>query len=75
MINRRILLSSLALLPILQPRTAIAQRTKRGGNSAFSFASISSISAALVSSSCGPANTTITRHRRGMPIGLSTKRR
>src|SRR5262245_12085613 len=38
MINRRILLSSLALLPALQPQTAIAQQTRRGGNLAFSFA-------------------------------------
>jgi hypothetical protein len=38
MINRRALLSSLALLPALQSQTAIAQQTKRGGNSAFSFA-------------------------------------
>src|SRR5215470_9254792 len=38
MINRRVLLSSLALLPALQPQTAIAQQGKRGGNSAFSFA-------------------------------------
>jgi hypothetical protein len=37
MINRRVLLSSLALLPALQSQTAIAQRTRRGGN-AFSFA-------------------------------------
>jgi hypothetical protein len=37
-INRRILLSSLALLPALQPQTAIAQQTRRGGNFAFSFA-------------------------------------
>src|SRR5215475_7848561 len=37
MINRRVLVSSLALLPALQSRTAIAQQTRRGGN-AFSFA-------------------------------------
>ena len=38
MLNRRVLLSSLALLPALQPRTAIAQQTRRGSNSSFSFA-------------------------------------
>jgi hypothetical protein len=38
MINRRVLLSSLALLPALQPQSAIAQQTRRRGNSAFSFA-------------------------------------
>ena len=38
MIDRRVLLSSLALLPALQPQTATAQQTRRGGNSAFSFA-------------------------------------
>ena len=38
MINRRILLSSLALLPGLQAQTAIAQRARRGANAAFSFA-------------------------------------
>jgi hypothetical protein len=38
MVNRRVLLSSLALLPVLQPRTAIAQQTTPGGESAFSFA-------------------------------------
>src|SRR6476660_10077258 len=38
MINRRALLSSLALLPALQPRTAIAQQIRPGGNSSFSFA-------------------------------------
>ena len=38
MIDRRVLLSSLALLPALQPQTAIAQQARRGGNSAFSFA-------------------------------------
>ena len=38
MINRRVLLSSLALLPALQPQTAIAQQAKQGGNFAFSFA-------------------------------------
>jgi hypothetical protein len=37
-INRRVLLSSLALLPALRPQSAIAQQTKPGGNSAFSFA-------------------------------------
>jgi hypothetical protein len=37
MINRRVLLSSLALLPALQSQTAIAQQARRGGN-AFSFA-------------------------------------
>jgi hypothetical protein len=38
MISRRMLLSSLALLPALQPQTAIAQQARRGGSSAFSFA-------------------------------------
>ena len=38
MINRRALLSSLALLPTLWPRTAAAQQMRRGGNRAFSFA-------------------------------------
>src|SRR5215470_12919827 len=38
MIHRRALLSSLALLPALQPQTAIAQQIGPGGNSAFSFA-------------------------------------
>ena len=38
MINRRVLLSSLALLPTLQPHTAAAQKTTQGGNLAFSFA-------------------------------------
>ncbi len=38
MINRRALLSSLALLPALQPQTAIAQQIRPGGNTAFSFA-------------------------------------
>ena len=38
MVNRRVLLSSLALLPAWQARTAIAQQTTRGGNSSFSFA-------------------------------------
>jgi hypothetical protein len=33
MINRRVLLSSLALLPALQSQTAIAQQTRRGGKS------------------------------------------
>jgi hypothetical protein len=37
MINCRVLLSSLALLPALQSQTAIAQQARRGGN-AFSFA-------------------------------------
>jgi len=37
-INRRVLLSTLALLPALQPRTATAQRTKPAAGSAFSFA-------------------------------------
>src|SRR4029077_10137977 len=37
-INRRTLLSSLALLPVLQPQAAIAQQIKRGGPSPFSFA-------------------------------------
>jgi len=38
MINRRVLLSSLALLPTLWPWTAAAQQTKRVGSRAFSFA-------------------------------------
>src|SRR5262245_4057377 len=39
MIDRRVLLSSLALLPTLwPPRTAAAQQTKRVGSRAFSFA-------------------------------------
>src|SRR5262245_62187333 len=38
MINRRGLLSSLALLPALQPRAAIAEQIGRGGSVAFSFA-------------------------------------
>jgi Calcineurin-like phosphoesterase len=38
MINRRLLLSSLALLPTLQPRTAAAQQTNRDDSPAFSFA-------------------------------------
>jgi Calcineurin-like phosphoesterase len=38
MINRRALLSSLALLPALQPQTAIAQQIRPDGNTAFSFA-------------------------------------
>src|SRR5690242_5069093 len=38
MIDRRVLLSSLALLPALQPSTAAAQQTTRGSNAAFSFA-------------------------------------
>src|SRR5262245_43564880 len=37
-INRRVLLSSLALLPTLWPRTVAAQQTKRVGGRAFSFA-------------------------------------
>jgi hypothetical protein len=37
-INRRVLLSTLALLPAFQPQTATAQQTKRGAGSAFSFA-------------------------------------
>jgi len=36
--NRRVLLSTLALLPALQPRRAAAQQPKRGSNLAFSFA-------------------------------------
>jgi hypothetical protein len=36
--NRRVLLSSWALLPALQPQTAIAQQNRRGGNLPFSFA-------------------------------------
>jgi hypothetical protein len=38
MINRRVLLSSLALLPTLWPGTAAAQQAKRVGSRAFSFA-------------------------------------
>ena len=38
MINRRVLLSSLALLPTLQPGTAAAQQTNRDISRAFSFA-------------------------------------
>jgi hypothetical protein len=38
MINRRALLSSLALLPALQPQTATAQQIRPGSDSAFSFA-------------------------------------
>jgi Calcineurin-like phosphoesterase len=38
MINRRVLLSSLALLPALPPLPARAQQTRRTGNTAFSFA-------------------------------------
>jgi hypothetical protein len=38
MINRRVLLSSLALLPTLRATTAAAQQTNRDGNLAFSFA-------------------------------------
>src|SRR3984893_19394013 len=37
-INRRALLSTLALLPGIAPRTATAQQTKRGAGFAFSFA-------------------------------------
>src|SRR5271166_6155687 len=37
-INRRVLFSSLALLPAFAPQTATAQQTKRGAGSAFSFA-------------------------------------
>jgi hypothetical protein len=36
--NRRVLLSALAFLPALQPRTAAAQQTQRSASSAFSFA-------------------------------------
>ena len=36
-INRRVLFSSLALLPVLQPCTSSAQQTARGSNRAFSF--------------------------------------
>jgi hypothetical protein len=38
MINRRVLLSSLALLPTLWPGLAAAQQAKRVGSRAFSFA-------------------------------------
>ena len=38
MINRRALLSSLALLPTLQSQSAFAQQSRPGDNSAFSFA-------------------------------------
>src|SRR5262249_24437418 len=38
MINRRILLSSVALLPALRSQMGFGQQTKRGGASAFSFA-------------------------------------
>src|SRR5262245_13937940 len=38
MLNRRVLLSVLALLPPLWPRTAVAQQTTRVGGRAFSFA-------------------------------------
>src|SRR5580692_2531908 len=38
MINRRVLLSSLALLPTLLPRTAVAQQTTDIGSRSFSFA-------------------------------------
>ena len=38
MINRRVLLSSVALLPALRPQTAIAQQTRRDNDSSFSFA-------------------------------------
>src|SRR5262249_48451375 len=37
-INWRVLLSALALLPVLQPRTAAAQQAAQGSNRAFSFA-------------------------------------
>jgi hypothetical protein len=37
-VNRRVLLSTLALLPALQSRLAAAQETKRGGDLPFSFA-------------------------------------
>lgn len=37
-INRRVLLSTLALLPALAPQIATAQKTKPGAGSAFSFA-------------------------------------
>src|SRR5262249_11720651 len=37
-INRRVLLSSLALLPTLWPPTVAAQQAKQGGSLAFSFA-------------------------------------
>jgi Calcineurin-like phosphoesterase len=37
MINRRVLLSSLALLPALRTQNVIAQQTTRGGDSSFSF--------------------------------------
>ena len=36
--NRRVVLSALALVPALQPRLAAAQQTQRGGDLAFSFA-------------------------------------
>ena len=36
--NRRVLLSTFALLTVTAPRTATAQQTKRGAGSAFSFA-------------------------------------
>ena len=36
-INRRALLSTLALLPALEPRMAAAQQAQQGGNLAFSF--------------------------------------
>src|SRR6516225_8262371 len=38
MMNRRVLLSSLALLPTLLPRTAVAQQTTEVGGRSFSFA-------------------------------------
>ena len=38
MINRRVLLSSLLLLPSLVSQPALAQQARRGGNRAFSFA-------------------------------------
>ena len=37
-INRRVLLSTLALFPAFQPQSATAQQTKRTAGSAFSFA-------------------------------------
>lgn len=37
-INRRVLLSTLALLPAVKPLTAAAQQTIQGGSLAFSFA-------------------------------------
>ena len=37
-INRRVLLSTLALLPAFQPRAAMAQQAPPAASSAFSFA-------------------------------------